>query len=75
MEIELHLPLSQEPYITLYPPTNQVTFYLYSETHQFRTAYGVAIRVHTLSTSLGTNDYSDLSAGNLTPERLPSSGG
>jgi len=75
MEIKLHLPLSREPYITLYPPTIQVTFYLHSKTHQFRTAYGVAIRIHELLTSLGTNDYSDLSAGYLTPERLPSSGG
>jgi len=28
MEIKLHLPLLREPYITLYPLTRQVTFYL-----------------------------------------------
>ena len=61
-----------EPFIILYPLTSQLRFYLYSNTHQFRTAYGVAIRVHALLTSsLGTNDYSDLNAGYLTRESLP----
>jgi hypothetical protein len=71
MENKVHLSLPWGPFITLYSLKCQVKFSLYSVTHQYRTAYGGAeIRVHAFLTPLlGSNEYSDLSAGHFTPSK------